>query len=68
MKAMSVIPGQPDSATAADVPEPPESDGSIQVDRLLVGICGTDIEITHGPDHQARPAQRLARRADQAAR
>jgi threonine dehydrogenase-like Zn-dependent dehydrogenase len=58
MKAMSVIPGQPGSAIVADVPEPPESDGSIQVDGLLVGICGTDIEITHGygqpPDGQQR--------------
>jgi glucose 1-dehydrogenase len=55
---MSVIPGQPDSARVEDVPDPPESDGSILVDGLLVGICGTDIEILHGygqpPDGQQR--------------
>jgi threonine dehydrogenase-like Zn-dependent dehydrogenase len=48
MKAMSVIPGQPDSARPEEVPEPPESDGSILVDGLLVGICGTDTELIEG--------------------
>jgi glucose 1-dehydrogenase len=48
MKAMSVIPGQPESAVAEDVPDPPESDGSILVDGLLVGICGTDLELIGG--------------------
>ena len=59
MKAMSVIPGQPDSAIAAEVPDPPESDGSIQVDGLLVGICGTDIEITRGYGQPPEGQQRL---------
>lgn len=59
MKAMSVIPGKPDSAIVADVPEPPESDGAIQVDGLLVGICGTDIEITRGYGQPPAGQQRL---------
>lgn len=48
MKAMSVIPGQPGSAVAEERPGPPESDGTILVDGLLVGICGTDLEVVHG--------------------
>jgi threonine dehydrogenase-like Zn-dependent dehydrogenase len=58
MKAMSVIPGKPESAAAQELPDPPASDGSILVQGLLVGICGTDIEITRGygqpPDGQQR--------------
>jgi glucose 1-dehydrogenase len=58
MKAMSVIPGQPDSAGTDELPDPPESDGSILVDGLLAGICGTDAEIIQGfgqpPDGQRR--------------
>jgi threonine dehydrogenase-like Zn-dependent dehydrogenase len=45
MKAMTVVPGQPDSAGVDDVDEPPESDGEILVEGLLVGVCGTDVEI-----------------------
>jgi threonine dehydrogenase-like Zn-dependent dehydrogenase len=48
MRAMSVIPGQPGSALAQEVPEPPESDGPVLVDGLLAGICGTDIELIAG--------------------
>jgi glucose 1-dehydrogenase len=59
MKAMSVIPGQADSAIAAEVPDPPESDGSIEVDGLLVGICGTDIEIIRGYGQPPAGQQRL---------
>lgn len=59
MKAMSVIPGQPESAAAQEVPDPPASDGSILVEGLLVGICGTDIEITRGYGHPPDGQQRL---------
>jgi threonine dehydrogenase-like Zn-dependent dehydrogenase len=45
MRAIAVIPGRPDSAAVIDVPEPPESDGSILVRTRLIGICGTDEEI-----------------------
>jgi threonine dehydrogenase-like Zn-dependent dehydrogenase len=48
MKAMSVVPGQPGSAAAREVPEPPESDGPILVEGLLAGICGTDAELIAG--------------------
>jgi threonine dehydrogenase-like Zn-dependent dehydrogenase len=57
MKAMSFIPGHPDSVRPDEVPEPPPSDGPILVDGLLVGICGTDLELIDGfgeppPGHQ----------------
>lgn len=45
MRAMTVVPGRPDSARVEEVPEPPESDGPVLVEGLLVGICGTDAEI-----------------------
>src|SRR5579875_312161 len=59
MKAMSVIPGKPDSATVAEVPGPPESDGSILVEGLLVGICGTDGEILRGYGQVPEGSDRL---------
>jgi threonine dehydrogenase-like Zn-dependent dehydrogenase len=59
MKVMSVIPGKPDSAAVEDFAEPPESDGSILVDGLMVGICGTDIEITRGYGQPPAGHQRL---------
>lgn len=45
MRAMSVIPGHPESATVATVDEPSAADGSVLVEALLVGLCGTDAEI-----------------------
>ena len=46
MRALSVIPGKPESATVEERPDPPESDGSVLVKGLLMGVCGTDVEIT----------------------
>ena len=45
---MSVIPGKPGSAEAAELPDPDPADGAILVEGLLVGICGTDGEIVRG--------------------
>jgi len=45
MKAMTVVPGRPDTARVDDVADPPEADGEILVEGLLVGVCGTDVEI-----------------------
>lgn len=42
---MSVVPGHPESATVEERPEPPTSEGSILVEGLLLGVCGTDVEI-----------------------
>ncbi|MCL6551233.1 MAG: glucose 1-dehydrogenase [Acidothermus cellulolyticus] len=45
VRALSVVPGKPETAQVGDHPDPPESDGSVLVDGLLIGICGTDVEI-----------------------
>ncbi|MFL6351306.1 MAG: glucose 1-dehydrogenase [Bryobacteraceae bacterium] len=45
MKALTIIPGKPNSASVEDVPEPPLSDGSVLVRALALGICGTDFEL-----------------------
>ena len=48
VKAMSVIPGQLGSELVAELPDPPPGRGSVLVEGLLVGICGTDAEILRG--------------------
>lgn len=46
MKACTVTPGKIDTARVEDIPEPPEGDGEILAEGVLVGVCGTDVEIT----------------------
>ena len=48
MQAMTVVPGQADSARLSDRDEPDPADGDILVDGLAVGICGTDRDIIAG--------------------
>ena len=48
MRAITVVPGQAGSARLDDVPEPAEAAGSVLVDGLALGICGTDAEIVRG--------------------
>lgn len=48
MKAVTVQPGVADSIRYEEVPEPDERTGSILVDAVAVGICGTDVEIASG--------------------
>ncbi|HEY3558591.1 MAG TPA: glucose 1-dehydrogenase [Kribbella sp.] len=55
MRAMTVTPGKGDSAAVGEVPEPPVADGSILVEGLLTGICGTDIELVSGAFGSGRP-------------
>jgi glucose 1-dehydrogenase len=57
MKAITVIPGQKDSASLEDVPEPSESYGSVLVRTLALGICGTDLEINAGEYGWAPPGE-----------
>lgn len=57
MRAMTVIPGKPGSAETTELPEPPVSDGSVVVEGISVGICGTDREIVEG-GHGAAPPGR----------
>ncbi|HWC34513.1 MAG TPA: glucose 1-dehydrogenase [Mycobacteriales bacterium] len=46
MKACTVQPGDVSTASVEEIPEPPESDGSVLVEGMFVGICGTDVEIS----------------------
>jgi threonine dehydrogenase-like Zn-dependent dehydrogenase len=60
MKALTVTPLQANSAGLEDIGEPDESEGSVLVDTIAVGVCGTDIEIVSGAYGWAPPGhQRL---------
>ena len=48
MKAITVEPNHSGSARLEDVPEPDVRDGSILVEAIAVGVCGTDVEIVEG--------------------
>jgi threonine dehydrogenase-like Zn-dependent dehydrogenase len=48
MKAITVEPMTPNSARYEEVAEPDERDGSILVEAIAVGVCGTDVEIVEG--------------------
>ncbi|HEX3826417.1 MAG TPA: glucose 1-dehydrogenase [Sporichthyaceae bacterium] len=45
MKACTVKPGALDTAGVEDIAEPSADDGSVLVEGLYVGICGTDLEV-----------------------
>ena len=60
MHAITLLPGVPHSAQLDDIPEPPESHGSLLVRTLALGVCGTDREIVAGTYGEAPPgAERL---------
>jgi len=48
MKAITVEPMKAGSARLEDVPEPDLSNGSVLVEAIAVGVCGTDSEIVQG--------------------
>ena len=48
MKAITVEPKKPETARLEDVPEPEARDGSVLVEAIAVGVCGTDVEIVEG--------------------
>ncbi len=48
MKAITVEPHKPETARLEDIPEPDPSDGSVLVEAIAVGVCGTDVEIVEG--------------------
>jgi threonine dehydrogenase-like Zn-dependent dehydrogenase len=54
MRAMTVIPGRPDSAELSERPDPRPKDGELLVEPLYLGVCGTDREILDG-DHGEPP-------------
>ncbi|MHB8245885.1 MAG: glucose 1-dehydrogenase [Acidimicrobiales bacterium] len=48
MKAITVIPGKASSASLENFNDPSPNEGSVLVDTIAVGICGTDLEIAAG--------------------
>lgn len=48
MRALTVIPLQSGSARLDELPEPAADEGTVLVETLSIGICGTDIEILNG--------------------
>jgi glucose 1-dehydrogenase len=57
MKAITVEPRTPGTARLEDVPEPDVHGGSVLVQALAVGVCGTDVEIIEGKYGWAPPAK-----------
>jgi threonine dehydrogenase-like Zn-dependent dehydrogenase len=57
VKAVTVQPGVADSVRFDEVPEPDESTGSILVEAVAVGVCGTDVEIASGAYGWAPPGR-----------
>jgi threonine dehydrogenase-like Zn-dependent dehydrogenase len=48
MKAITVEPGRAGSARLEEIPEPGAHEGSVLVEAVAVGVCGTDVEIAEG--------------------
>ena len=60
MKAITVEPKKPGSARLEDIAEPDAVNGSVLVEAIAVGVCGTDAEIADGHYGWAPPgASRL---------
>lgn len=57
MRALVVRPKVANSAELRDMPEPDPREGSVLVQTLAVGICGTDREIIEGQYGEAPPSQ-----------
>jgi glucose 1-dehydrogenase len=59
MKAITVEPKKPGTAQLEDISEPDARGGSVLVETVAVGVCGTDVEIVEGkygwaPEGKAR--------------
>ena len=57
MKAITVEPKRPESTRWEEVAEPDERDGSVLVEAIAVGVCGTDAEIVEGKYGWAPPGK-----------
>jgi threonine dehydrogenase-like Zn-dependent dehydrogenase len=57
MKAITVEPKKPGTARYEDFPEPEPQEGSVLVEAVAVGVCGTDAEIVEGKYGWAPPGQ-----------
>jgi glucose 1-dehydrogenase len=45
MKAITVVPGEPDQVQVSDLPEPKSEARTLLIEGRLIGICGTDVGI-----------------------
>ncbi|HEY2668989.1 MAG TPA: glucose 1-dehydrogenase [Rugosimonospora sp.] len=59
MRALTVRPGVADSLALSEIAEPPPSEGTVLVDGLCVGLCGTDAEIVAAEYGEAPPGSEL---------
>lgn len=57
MKAITVEPGKPGSVKLEEIAEPDIRDGSIVVEAIAAGVCGSDIEIAEGKYGWAPPGK-----------
>jgi glucose 1-dehydrogenase len=57
MKAITVEAKRAGTARLEDVPEPELREGSVLVEAVAVGVCGTDVEITEGKYGWAPPGR-----------
>jgi glucose 1-dehydrogenase len=57
VKAITVEPKKPGTARYEDSPEPDVREGSVLVEAVAVGVCGTDVEIVEGKYGWAPPGK-----------
>ena len=57
MKAITVEPHKPETARLEDIAEPDVRAGSVLVEAVAVGVCGTDVEIVEGKYGWAPPGK-----------
>jgi threonine dehydrogenase-like Zn-dependent dehydrogenase len=57
MKAITVEPHKPESARLENIPEPDALSGSVLLEAIAVGVCGTDTEIVEGKYGWAPPGK-----------
>jgi threonine dehydrogenase-like Zn-dependent dehydrogenase len=57
MKAITVEPKKHGSVRLEEVPEPDQRDGSLLVEAVAVGVCGTDVEIVEAKYGWAPPGK-----------
>ena len=58
MKAIIVEPKKPGTARLENIQEPQPNEGSVLVEAIAVGVCGTDVEIAEGKYGWAPPDQK----------
>ena len=57
MKGITVEPRKPQSARLEEIPEPDARSGSVLLEAIAVGVCGTDTEIVEGKYGWAPPGK-----------